>query len=155
MPTREELDTLLERLESGPDRLEEALDRLGGSAATAQPAPDEWSPSEVLAHVRAANDLLEPRIFHVLVADNPPLLAYDDERWVQVAQYMTLPAPDSLETMRRRRHELVRALRHLEPQEWDRKGNHEARGPMSVFDIASYIADHDDEHIQQISAAGR
>jgi len=146
----EDIEGVLSRLASAPARFASALSRLEDADSVERMQPDEWSPAEVLAHVRASQDILEPRIFFVLVRDNPMLLAYDDGRWAQVARYSSLPITESLDTMRLRRKELVRALRSISAADWERTGTHEARGVMSVLDLARYVADHDDEHIAQI-----
>ena len=150
MAVREDLEEVLERLASAPARFAAALSRFEDADSVTGARPGEWSPAEVFAHVRATCDILEPRIFHVLVRDNPPLLAYDEAVWAKVARYAQIPVIESLETMRLRRKELVHALHGLSAEDWARTGTHEVRGPMSVLDIANYIADHEDEHIEQI-----
>lgn len=152
-PTMEEIEGLLRRLAATPSRYVAALSRLEDADSISDMHEGEWSPVQVLAHVRAANDILEPRIFHVLVRENTPLLAYDDGVWAQVARYAMLPITESLATMKHKRKELVHMLRGISPQDWQRTGTHEVRGSMSVFDIASYVADHDEEHIAQIEAS--
>ncbi len=64
-----------------------------------------------------------------------------------------LPITESLETMRHKRKELVYMLKGISLKDWQRTGTHEVRGPMSVFELASYVADHDEEHIAQIEAS--
>ena len=141
---------LLMRLESAPARFGAALARLEDADSVAGGPAEEWTPAQVLAHVRASNDILETRILQVLVRDEPPLPAFDERRWCEVAKYETLPIIESLGAMRARRRELVRALRDLGPEEWERGGLHETRGRLTLTEIARHIADHDDEHIQQI-----
>ncbi len=148
--TIKEIESVLSRLAAAPGRFSSALSRLEDADSVASATEGEWSPVEVLAHVRVANDILEPRIFFALVRDNPPLLAYDDIRWAEVARYASVPITESLDAMRMRRKELVLALRALSPEQWERPGVHEVKGQMSVYDLASYIADHDDDHIAQI-----
>jgi hypothetical protein len=106
-----------------------------------------------MSHLRAANDILEPRLYQVLVRDSTPLIGFDERRWLEVARYDSLPVNDLLHTMMLKRKELVHALRGLSPEDWLRTGTHEVRGPMSVLDIAGQIADHEDEHLAQIAAA--
>ena len=105
--------------------------------------------------MRAAHDIVEPRIFYILVRDRSPLIAYDDRRWAEVARYVTVPIIDSLEVMRLRRKELVNALRGISAEDWERTGTHEISGPTTVFDLAKHIADHDEEHCAQIEQRGR
>jgi len=118
--------------------------------AVMHPAAGEWSPEEVLAHLRAAHDITEPRILAILTRDNPPLPAFDERRWQEVACYLALPMTESLETLRLRRHELVQALHALPAAAWMRTGRHEERGPLTVLEIAQDIAFHDEEHCIQV-----
>jgi hypothetical protein len=153
MAKREDIERLLSWLASAPGRFEAAISRLEDADSVTSAGPDEWSPADVLAHVRASQDILEPRIFQILVRDNPPLPAFDDRLWAEVARYVTLPVIESLEAMRLRRNELVRALRAISEADWQRTGTHELRGPLTVFAIASHIADHEEEHVAQIEGS--
>jgi hypothetical protein len=141
-------------LESAPARFGAALARLEDADSVVGGAPEEWLPAQVMAHVRASNDILEPRILQILVRDEPPLPAFDERRWSEVARYETLPVTDLLSVLRARRRDLVRALRAISPEDWERAGQHENRGLVTVLDLARHIADHDDEHIMQIEQAG-
>ena len=145
---------LLARLAAAPVRLAAALSRMEDADSVMGGVPGEWSPTEVLAHMRASQDILEPRILQILVRDNPPLSAFDDRRWEEVSHYAAAPIIDSLETLRLRRTDLLRALRAIPASAWERTGTHEARGAQSILQIATYIADHDDEHIAQIESYG-
>ena len=153
MADRNEIETVLARLAAAPSRFEQSLGRLEAADAVASASSGELSPAETLARVRATIDILEPRILYALVRDRPPLLGYEEGRWEDVMRYRTLPVSDSLLTMRLRRAELVRALRALDAEEWDRTGTHEVRGPMTVLEIALQIADLEDEHLARIERA--
>ena len=61
-----------------------------------------------------------------------------------------------LELFGRQRAELVALLRTLSPEEWARSSVHPEYGRMSIADIVTMIAKHEDEHCRQaadISAA--
>jgi hypothetical protein len=145
---------VLERLAASPAKFTALLGRLEAADAVASAPQGELSPAEALARVRAVNDILEPRILYVLVRDNPPLIGYEEARWEDLMRYRTLQLSDSLQTLRLRRAELVRALRALGPDQWDRTGVHEVRGPMTVLEIAEQIADIEEEHLARIERAG-
>jgi hypothetical protein len=115
--------------------------------------PGEWSPADVLAHVRASHAILEPRLFHMLMRDNPPLPAFDDRRWAEVARFASMPVTASLETMTMQRKELLYALRGLAAADWERTGTHEVNGLVTVYQVAAHIAGHDEEHCTQIERA--
>jgi hypothetical protein len=145
---------LINRLAASPARFATLLSSLDDADSLAIATTEgQWSPAEVMSHVRAANDILEPRLFHILVRDSTPLIGFDERRWLEVAGYASLPITDLLHTMILKRKELVHALRGLSPEDWQRTGTHEVRGPITVLDIATQIADHEDEHLAQIAAA--
>jgi DinB superfamily len=152
---RADIELVLTRLASAPTRFATLLGKLEAADAVASATEaGGWSPAVTLARVRAAQDILEPRILFVLVRDNPPLIGYEEARWEEVMRYRTLPVSDSLQAMRIRRGELVRALRALDLEDWDRPGTHEVRGPMTVLEIAQQIADLEDDHLAQIDWTG-
>jgi hypothetical protein len=91
---------------------------------------------------------------YVLVRDNPPLIGYEEARWEEIMRYRTLPVSDSLQTMRLQRAELVRALKALNVEEWDRAGTHEVRGPMTVLEIAEQVAGFEDDYLAQVERSG-
>lgn len=153
MATSLERELLLSRLAAAPAHFQALLARLEDADSVTTAAAGEWSPHEVVAHMRAANDILEPRVLQVLVRPNTPLIGFDEERWLQVLDYAKLPVTDLLQTMAWRRKELVNALGNVFPEDWERSGIHEVRGPMTVYELATQIADHDDEHLAQIARA--
>jgi hypothetical protein len=149
----ERITHVLNTLAATPSRFAAALARLEDADSVMSEAEGEWSPVEVLAHVRASSDILEPRIYQILVRDNPHLVAFDEAKWREVAGYARVPLVESLELMRLRRRELVAALRAISPADWERTGEHEAHGTMSVIDIAAHVAEHEVEHLGQIERA--
>ncbi len=142
---------LISHIDSSPARFAAVLSRLEAADSVETTRPGEWSAAEVLAHVRTSQDIIEPRIMAILSRDNPPLPAFDDGVWMQVGRYAFVPVPEALEIMRLKRRELVRVLRSIPLEAWSRTGVHEARGPISVLDIVRGIAEHEDEHINQIA----
>lgn len=153
MATSLEHEMLLSRLAAAPAHFQALLARLEDADSVTTATAGEWSPHEVVAHMRAANDILEPRVFQVLVRPNTPLIGFDEDRWLQVLGYARLPVTDLLQTMAWRRRELVNALRNVAPEDWERTGIHEVRGPMTVYELATQIADHEQEHLAQIARA--
>jgi len=147
---RDEIEEVLTKLAAAPGKFAALLSSLEDADSLDNSNEADWSPARVFAHLRAANAILEPRIYFVLVRDNPPLVGYDDARWMEVARYATLPLTASLESMRLHRSELVHALRGIAPEDWERTGTHEVRGPMTVFEIAVQITEHEDDHFAQI-----
>jgi hypothetical protein len=150
LANRDEIEVVLSRLAAGPGKFAALLSSLEDADSVEEGALADWAPATVFAHLRAANAILEPRIMFVLVRDNPPLVGYDDARWLEVGRFESIPITESLESMRLHRSELLHALRGISPEDWERTGTHEVRGPMTVLEIAQQLAEHEDDHIAQI-----
>jgi DinB family protein len=143
---------VVEALTEVPDRLVALLGGLDEASLRARPTPDGWSALEVLAHLRASEAIVAPRLYQIVVRDEPALVAFDERRWAEVAGYADLPASLLLQGYAARRAELVAMLRRLAPGDWERAGLHEIAGRVTLLDIARSMAEHEAEHIAQLQA---
>ena len=152
MTTAGSYNDLIERLWEVPSRIAAAF----GGRSTAQlataPAAGEWSAAEILAHLRASDDILAYRAYMILVRDNPPLPAFDERRWAEVAAYDEVDFATSLAAFTLRRAELVAALRRARVDDWRRTGAHETRGTITLLDVARGVVEHEEEHCAQLEA---
>jgi len=144
---------LIAALAEAPARITALFRAAGEAASAASPAPDEWSASDVLAHLRASDAILAPRLFQIAVRDDPALPAFDERRWAEVAGYAALSPAVLLEGYASRRAELVAMLCRLAPADWQRAGQHEVAGRVTLLDIARHLATHEAEHVAQLEAA--
>ena len=144
---------VIERLRDVPSRIARLFGTLPASRLSAAPAEGEWSTTEILAHLRASDDVLAYRAYMILARDNPPLPAFDERRWAEVAGYARLDALDSLQTYARRREELVTLLDGLASEAWARTGQHETRGAVTLLDVLTTLLEHEEEHCAQLEAA--
>jgi DinB superfamily len=148
---QDEIEALLESYEAAPARIAAAA--VGHGARLAEPpAPGEWSPRDILAHIRAADEILSPRLIQILVRDEPPLPSFDERRWAEVMGYATLDFDRLQATFAYRRAEMARVLRQLPPEGWQRVGIHEERGPRTVLRLLRVLVEHEAEHVAQIEA---
>src|SRR5260370_35330185 len=110
---------VMEGLRDVPARIAKAFGTRPASQLSAAPAQGEWSPAEILAHLRASDDILAYRAYMILARDNPPLPAFDERRWAVVAGYAHMDALDSLQTYTRRREGRVTMLDGQAPEGWE------------------------------------
>jgi len=111
-----------------------------------------WSAHDVLAHMRASDDILIPRIYQLLTRDNPPLPAFDERRWAEIAGYGEVPAEAIFARIVIRWFELMQILRRLPADSWQRSGVHEVNGEITLEQIVNHLVGHAEEHLAQIES---
>jgi hypothetical protein len=151
--TEKQKVALIARVLRGPGRVSRIFSMLSDEQLGAPLAPGEWSPAEVLAHLRAADDIQAMRAYMILTRDEPPLPAFDERVWSQVAGYLTLHPRASLDLYFRRRIELGYALRAVNAAAFDRAGMHEALGRLTLRALLENLAEHEEDHVAQLEAA--
>ncbi|HEY7668507.1 MAG TPA: DinB family protein [Actinomycetota bacterium] len=123
-----------------------------GPDLTTHPEPGEWSVLQCVDHIVDAEIVMSSRYRWVLAHDEPPLIGYDQDRWVE-----RLHQDDDLEQLLG----VFDALRLANVTLWartpkelrQRVGMHQERGPES-YDLAfRMIAGHDRFHVAQAERA--
>lgn len=147
-----ETPDVLETLAATPIWLRAGFAQLSEVSARLAPHPHAWSALEILAHLRASNAILAPRIMQVLCRPDAPLAGYDERIWARLEARAQLPLAVQLSAFEAHRAELVGLLRTLTPAEWALAGQHEVRGKLTVSDIATDLAQHEHEHQAQFQA---
>jgi hypothetical protein len=158
MPTMEEYAKLpreerLKRLERTADELATAIRGQSDAALTKRPDASNWAATEVVCHLRDAEELFMMRFETILAVDEPKLTALDPDRWAQERQYLRNDAREASAAFRKRRHESLALLRKLEPAQWQRGGVHPVRGRFTIEDFITLMAWHDDNHLDQLRRA--
>ena len=118
-----------------------------------QPAPGEWSVGQVIAHLTDAEIAMSGRYRWILAHDEPPLLGYDQDLWVERLHDDTEPVEDLIETFEALRKANLALWRRSSPQQRARVGIHSERGPESFHLCFRMIAGHDRLHLGQIRRA--
>jgi hypothetical protein len=118
-----------------------------------RPAPDAWSVTEILCHLRDIEEAYGDRIRLILANDEPALIQVDPERWVDDRQYRRHDAAAALAAFRARRHDTLGLLDRLDAAQWERSGRHPSRGRLTIRKIVHSLAKHDSEHCEQIGRA--
>ena len=132
--------------------IRDLLDR-AGPRASVRPEAGEWSVVECVAHILDAELVASARYRWIVAHDEPPLIGYDQDRWVD---RLHSPSEDSAEILR-----LFEALRTANLALWgrtsetdrDRVGIHAERGPESYRLTFTLIAGHDRFHLAQAERA--
>jgi hypothetical protein len=144
----------LERLERTSSDLAKRLRGRGDTVLSRRPAPDSWSAKEVVCHLRDAEEHLSNWIRIILVMDEPPLVqTATADRWAEERQYHRQHAGAAWDAFSRWRDDTLALVQGLSPEQWQRSGHHARRGRMTVDDLVSLMAWHDDNHLDQVGRA--
>ena len=152
MERQDQVSNVLSRLAGVPSRIARASAALTEAAKRPTTGDGEWSAGDILAHLRASNDIWSHRMHAILVRDNPPLPAYDERRWAGVAGYAQIDYASSLNIYTLQRAELVTMLRGIALDDWQRFGTHEVKGSMTLVDVVLSLVEHEEEHCAQLEA---
>jgi hypothetical protein len=135
-----------------PSLLRALVSESGGLLAR-RPEPDEWSVLECIGHVADAEIVYAGRYRWILAHDEPPLIGYDQDRWVSRLRHREAHADELLATFEALRAANLALWRRTSVTERARVGQHEERGPES-FDLSfRLIAGHDRFHLDQARRA--
>lgn len=123
-----------------------------GERVRTKPAEREWSVLECIGHLADAEIVYSGRYRWILAHDEPPLIGYDQDRWVE-ALHRDDRDPDALiEVFTVLRRANIALWRSCGDAERSRVGIHSERGPES-FDLSfRLIAGHDRFHLNQARA---
>jgi DinB superfamily len=120
-----------------------------GDLMALRPEPGEWSALECLGHATDAEIVYAGRYRWIVAHEDPPLIGYDQDRWVE-RLHKDPEDPDDLvrlfETLRRANLELWARATSAEKA---RIGLHAERGPESLDLSFRLIAGHDRFHLDQ------
>jgi len=128
--------------------VDEAGDRL-----TARPEPGEWSVYGCLAHIADAELVMGARYRFVLAHDEPPLIGYDQDRWVDRLHGDEGDVDAMLDVFEALRTANLALWRGTTDADRARVGIHAERGPESLDLAFRMIAGHDRFHIAQATRA--
>lgn len=124
-----------------------------GDDARRRPAAGEWSVLECVAHIVDAEIVAAARYRWILAHDEPDLIGYDQDLWVE---RLHDPVEDGAVLL-----DLFEPLRSADLELWsrtpvehrDRAGIHRERGPETFDLLFTMIAGHDRFHLAQAERA--
>src|SRR5262249_7598631 len=146
---------------------------LDGAAWGRRPDGRNWSPKEIVCHLRDVEELFVVRFMTMLAMEEPMILAFsatretlaawgiggtighplDPDRVAEERQYLANDGPQALSAFGRRRRETLALLGGLSPAQWARGGRHPSRGRLTMAEYADALAAHDANHLAQLARA--
>jgi DinB superfamily len=126
-----------------------ALVTEAGDHLRERPRADEWSVLECLGHAFDAELISSARYRWIVAHDEPPLLGYDQDRWVDRLRHGDDDPDELLETLQALRTANLALWARSTDVERSRIGRHAERGPESYDLTFRLLAGHDRFHLAQ------
>lgn len=140
------------------DILSQTADTLTGivkenppQAMRARPFEGKWTPNEVIGHLVDAEWVYGYRMRQILCEDGPEILGMDQDLWVAGQKYNDREPADLVQMFRAMRGFNIALWKQMSPEDLERAGRHNERGPESLRMMLPMLAGHDLWHIDQIN----
>ena len=143
---------LLDTLKATPDILTGLLAGVSESQARSAKGGDEnWSVVEVICHLRDAEEISLQRTTAMRDQDNPVIIGYNQETLAQERDYQNANLQTALRGFTSFREQHLAVLSEFTPDQWERGGQHNEIGSITIFSFAIHKASHDAVHCAQIA----
>jgi hypothetical protein len=123
---------------------------LDGAGWRARPAAAEWSPIEIVCHLRDEEAEDFPARLRVVVTGGRQFAPIDPERWAEEGRYRDADPREALDALRTLRSASLRFLGTLAPHRLSASVEHPRLGPFSGADIVAAWVAHDQLHLRQL-----
>jgi uncharacterized damage-inducible protein DinB len=141
---------LIEEYLAGPRKLRDAIAGMTADDLDARPIPGKWSTREVVCHVADYEPVYADRMKRVIAEDEPTLLGGDPDAMAARLGYAKRDLEEELALMELVRQQMARILRSLKAEDFQRKGIHSVRGPVSLERLLQQITEHISHHVRLI-----
>lgn len=148
------IDELLTRLTEQPKAIAALTKGLPAARLQRAPSRREWSPNDVLAHLRSCSDMWGSYMKTILDEDRPTIKVVNPTTWIKSTNYPELEFGTSFRAFRKQRAELLALLRALPKAAWSQSATVTGAGrprERTVLDYARWLANHERSHLRQIA----
>lgn len=119
-----------------------------------RPEPASWAPVEIVCHLRDVESEVNGPRYRALINQSDAFVpAADPDRWAAERGYIGQDGRQALEDFCRTRLENIQLLESTDGAIWSRAALHAIFGPTNLAELASFAADHDTLHLDQLRHA--
>jgi hypothetical protein len=118
------------------------------------PAPDAWTLTDILAHLRACADVWGDCITTMLAEEHPTIRAINPRAWITRTDYRALEFAPSFAAFSAQRDDLLTTLDVLTPEQWERRATITGAGAPLTRDVrfyAQWLARHERSHLKEFA----
>lgn len=155
---QDNINTLVARLAETPRRLESMTNGLDQTRLHSKMGEKEWSPHEILAHLRVCAEVWGKSMLAMISQDHPTLRYASPRSVAKKKNYANQDFQPALQEFVKQRAQLLQALQPLTLEGWSRRATFTGttRGrEQTVYSYAQRLADHEAEHLAQMESSLR
>jgi hypothetical protein len=141
---------LIEAYLDGPQTLRTAVAGMTREQLLARPVPGKWSTLEVLCHLADFEIVYADRMKRVIAEHEPTMFGGDPKMFSARLAYHDRDAEEELHLVELVRRQMVRILRTLTPEDFERRGNHSESGQITLETLLQRIVGHIPHHVRFI-----
>ena len=138
------------RYKNGYLQVVEALKGITPDELDFCPAPNKWSPREIVHHLADSEMTSAIRLRKLLVETDAQIQGYDQEEFARKLHYGKRPIEPALMALQAARATTSQLLDLMSEKDWQRTGNHSESGAYSAEKWLEIYAVHAHNHADQI-----
>jgi hypothetical protein len=112
----------------------------------------DWTPREVVGHLRDSARVFTERLRRLTTEDEPLLADFRTDAPDRLADYRATPVELLADELRTAQAALLASVAGLGPADLDRAGRHETDGPVTVAGLLRFLPAHQRDHAEQLTA---
>lgn len=144
------MEKLIEEYNQDYALLREAVEGLSEEELRFQPAPGKWSIHQIVIHVTDSEILSTHRLRKVLAEEEPLLLSFDQETWVDNLGYERLDLEQHLLLFQMLRASMLPILENLTTEQLERVGKYPDGERFMFKELLEFRVQHVRDHLAQI-----
>ncbi|HEV3146511.1 MAG TPA: DinB family protein [Gemmataceae bacterium] len=137
---------LIDNYLRGPALLRQAVAGMNSEQLKARPVAGKWSALEVVCHLADFEPIMADRMKRVIALEMPLLFGADEKEFAKSLSYHERDLQEELAIIENTRKQMVRILRKLPPDAWQRNGNHSERGLRTLEQFVQGAINHIPHH---------
>ncbi|MBL8819314.1 MAG: DinB family protein [Planctomyces sp.] len=144
------VEQLIQSYAEGAELLAKSIQNVTDDQLDLTPVPGKWSIRQVVCHLADFEPIYADRMKRVLVEDNPTLFGGDPDVFAAGLRYSKRCVREELELIRVVRSQMVRILKDMDVEDFQRTGVHSEAGPLTLETLLERITGHIPHHVKFI-----
>jgi len=142
--------SVINALSHNPAMVIELVREVAPEVSKRRPQPEKWSAHEHACHLAVVHPVFFERLELMLEQENPAIRPYMPDKEQEEGALLKLDLEDSLARFQTDRTRLVKRLKELTPEQWERTAEHGEYSYYSIYIMFRNLALHDMLHAYRI-----